>query len=276
MNKRYVIIALALGVVATSSASGQRRTSRRSGGRSSATAQRTRAVVEPLRALGGSMVGKTIKARHGAASGGFDFTLTGARLLEGKLLFDGVFSEPDGSLSAGEAVSATLVGTLSRSRHPRPGSGSSSRARAMQQAARQPQGREARGPEAAGQISQLSQATQSTARTTPPAPAPEGNKPPAPAGGVTEQTQSLYTAVETGSGCEVMFLKMELPARRGVAARASHPVQLGVVLAPTDNKAGEEINWAICRVVRMRDEGRDEQEIGKQLAQLNNLLAGGK
>lgn len=274
MRNFYVIIILS--VLMAAPASAQRRGARR-GGRTLPAVQRTRANAEPLRALGASLVGNIIKARASDTRPGFDFALTGARVSEGKLQFQGVVTRPGGPTATSESLTATLVGTLSRARNPRTGSSGAARSRATAMAARQaqqPQGREARGPETAGQISQLSQATQSTARTTPTPPAPEADKPAAEA--ATAQTQAQYAAIDTGSGCEVMFLKMEFPARLGVALPAGQPLQLGVVLALTDNKAGEQINQAICRVVRALDAEGAEQEMGKPLAELNALLAGSR
>ncbi len=71
-----------------------------------------------------------------------------------------------------------------------------------------------------------------------------------------------------------MYLKMQLPTQLATAARVRQPVQLGVVLAPMDNQAGEQINGNVCRIVRALGSGQKGQEVEAQIAQLNNLLAG--
>ena len=90
---------------------------------------------------------------------------------------------------------------------------------------------------------------------------------------MTEQTQSLYTAIDAGSGCDVLYVKIQLPPQLAARARAAEPVQIGVVLATLDNKRGEEINRHVCRVVRALSAG---QGVEDQLAQLNRLLSGGQ
>lgn len=77
-----------------------------------------------------------------------------------------------------------------------------------------------------------------------------------------EQTQSLYSSAESGSGCELLFLKMQFPAQ-------STPVQVGVVLAHQDNPRGNEINQAVCRIVRNL---AANQKTGEQVSKLNQIL----
>ncbi len=62
-------------------------------------------------------------------------------------------------------------------------------------------------------------------------------------GEVNEQTQSLYSAAEFGSGCELIYLRLQPPGQQA-------PLQVGVVLAHQDNEWGNQINQAVCRVVR--------------------------
>lgn len=82
-------------------------------------------------------------------------------------------------------------------------------------------------------------------------------------GEVNEQTQSLYSAAEAGSGCELLFLKLTPPGEK-------IPLQVGVVLAHQDNARGEEINHAVCRVVRtVNNKGNTAEAI----AALNRLLS---
>jgi hypothetical protein len=95
-----------------------------------------------------------------------------------------------------------------------------------------------------------------TARATNPIPrASDASAPrrevPRQTGERNEQTQSLYTPSETGSGCELIFLKMS------PGFLQKEPVQLGVVLAHQDNPLGERINQAICRVRRALDSKGD-------------------
>lgn len=82
------------------------------------------------------------------------------------------------------------------------------------------------------------------------------------AGEINEQTQSLYTPMEAGSGCELVYLKMKAPNQKT-------PVQVGVVLAAQDNEAGNQINQALCRVVRALNAKENTEE---PLATLNHLL----
>lgn len=82
-------------------------------------------------------------------------------------------------------------------------------------------------------------------------------------GEVSEQTQSLYSAAEAGSGCEMMFLKLTPPGQKT-------PLQAGVVLAHQDNEQGEQINHAVCRIVRALDEKAATDEA---LTELNQLLS---
>ena len=76
-----------------------------------------------------------------------------------------------------------------------------------------------------------------------------------------EQTQSLYSAAVVGTGCEVLFLRMDTPK----------DVQVGVVLRHQDNTRGGDINQAICRVARALEARSDAT---RALDDLNRLLAG--
>lgn len=270
MKKICSGLAVAVALLAAADASAQRR-GRGTGARRPAAAVRPAARVEPVRTLSGRMIGNRVVARLADDRTEFDYTLTGAQVVEGKLQFLGSVVEPGRAGAAVETASATLVGTLGRSREPWGRAGETRRPRPAGQQGAQPQGREARNPETAGQIGQLSQATQSTARTTQTPTAPEAKKP--AAGEVTEQTQSLYTAIDAGSGCDVLYVKLQLPPQLAARARAAEPVQIGVVLATLDNRRGEEINRHVCRVVRALSAGQGVEE---QLAQLNRLLSGGQ
>ncbi|MBA3713113.1 MAG: hypothetical protein H0W76_11790 [Pyrinomonadaceae bacterium] len=286
-----VLIAMAA-VALPIQAAAQQRGNRVGSVRRQQTPARTVAAVgipkatEPVRALTGKMQGNRIAARTSDDRPIFDYVITGAQVVDGKLQFQGTINQtgrnaaPKGATPSGMA-SAMLVGTLSRARNPWPNASAAPPRRASTtgqaatgQPATQPQGREARNPETAGSIGQLAQSTQSTARTTQTPTAPEGRKP--DGGEVTEQTQSLYTSVDTGTGCEIFFLQMQLPAHLTAASRASRPVQLGVVIAPMDNQRGEEINQHVCRIVRsLGSTPGGGQEAETQVAQLNQLLKSG-
>jgi hypothetical protein len=281
MKKIYLGLALiAATLLPLQDATAQRRQTK--GGARPPAAVGTPGAVEPVRALTGRMVGNKITARMRDDRPGFEYVVTGAKVVDGKLHFEGVISQSGkaGAKPGTMTTAAMLVGTLSRARNPWPSAASAPQraaraaAQTSGQPAAQPQGREARNPETAGNVGQLAQSTQSTARTTQTPTAPEGRR---PAGGeVNEQTQSLYTAIDTGSGCEIFFLKMQLPAPLTAAARASLPVQLGVVLAPMDNQAGEQINQRVCRVVRSLDGKGESKAIESQVAELNQMLAAGR
>jgi hypothetical protein len=82
-------------------------------------------------------------------------------------------------------------------------------------------------------------------------------------GEVSEQTQSLYSAAEAGSGCELIYLKLTPPGQ-------TNAIQVGVVLAHQDNARGQAINHALCRVVRaMTTKGNPSEA----LAQLNRAIS---
>jgi hypothetical protein len=274
MKKIFSGLALIVAVSIAADAAAQQRGRRAGRGRGRAAAVSAPARVEPTRTLGGRMIGNKVIARLPDDRTEFDYTVTGAQVVDGKLQFLGTVGQPGRVEAAAETASATLVGTVGRAREPWAWANAPRRPKPAEQTAQpaaQPQGGEARNPETAGQISQLSQATQSTARTTQTPTAPEGKK---PAGGeVSEQTQSLYTAIDAGSGCDVLYVKMQLPPQLAARARAAEPVQIGVVLAPLDNRRGEEINQHVCRVVRALASG---QGVEDHLAQLNRLLSGGQ
>ena len=250
---------------------------------------------EPVRALSASMKGNEIAARLGNDRPGFNYVVTGAEMVDGKLQLKGMIKPAQGG--AGESASAILVGTLSRARNPWPSANDSqaaartraannNNAAAQQGAAAttggnpapaagqtQQQGRETRNPENTAQLGSLSQSTQPTARTTQTPTAPQGQRP--SAGEANEQSQSLYSGdMAVGLGCEIIYLKMKLPAKMAAAAQTQgQPVQVGVVLAPTDNKSGEEINNQLCRVVHAMSSVGGGGDAQAQIDQLNRLLA---
>jgi hypothetical protein len=259
--KKQLWVIVAVGLMALPHVGAQQRARKGTPAGTSKAAGR----VEPLRTIGGNMMGNRITARSFDDRLVFDYTLRSASIVDGKLQFQGELSAGGSSPVAKEV--ATLTGTVARAANPWP-SAASQPSRQARSAAQQPQGREARSPEAASEVGQLAQATQPTARTTPTPTAPQGQR---PAGEPNEQTQSLYAGAAVGTGCEIMFLKMKLPAP--YATRAPEPVQLGVVLAPQDNQQGRQINQQICRIVRALDAKQSAASIEEQVTQLNRLLA---
>jgi len=151
---------------------------------------------------------------------------------------------------------------MSKTDNPWP-SASSEAPKPKAQANEQKQGREAKSAEASAQLGQLAQSTQDTARKTPPAP-----------GERNEQTQSLYAQSEMGTGCGVFFLSMDVPPRLRTAMGAGpRPVQLGVVLAPFDNRLGEEVNRRICAIVRMSGDKSADSRLSANVEEFNRFLA---
>ena len=243
------------------------------------------AHVEPVRTMRGSMLANVITARTSDNDQpGFDYTITGARVSEGRLELQGTIRSPTTNTGPVSTVTATLVGTLAKHRPTassyaaRAATSGTPPASASGQTRVQQQGRESTNPENAAQLGQLSQATQTTALATHPPTAPGGKQ---PAGTtlteqITEapvQTRALATATSGVTGCEVMFLKMQLPSQlKAYASGGNQMVQLGVVLVPLDNKIGNEINQRMCRIVRALDSKAGSGEAEDELTRLNRLL----
>jgi hypothetical protein len=215
--------------------------------------------TEARRAFSGFMQGRSIQVSTESADK-LVYRIDQARITNGKLEFTG--SILVNGKEAGK-VSSTLVGTTARASNPWPGSKTP-----VGKRREQPQGREARTPEAAGQLGSLAQSTQPTARTTP-APAGENR----PEGEVTEQTQSLYAKVDTGSGCELMFLSLTFPDQAAKILGSKGLAQLGLVLDPKDNQLGEDISSHVCQIVRVLGK-QDNKQTSEQLSKLNSILAG--
>ena len=236
-----------------------------------ATAEGGAAIrIEPLRVINGEMRGRTVSGQfnQGARLTNFTFTFTKAEVVNGRLQLRGKFALEGGGARLPDQVIPTIAGAIAEAVNPWPHPGEEERKDAQKskeeekKAGEQLQGREAKNPEAAGQLGQLAQSTQDTARKTPPAP---GEK--------TEQTQSLYAQSETGTGCGVMFLKLMLPHRlRARMGAVAGPVQLGMVLKAFDNERGEEIIKQMCRLAQTF-ENRDQSA---SLDQLNRLLLSSK
>lgn len=190
-----------------------------------AAAKGVPAALKPPHTASGVMKDNRIAVRRsdwikrGAAL--FDVTLTGARIVDGRLEFTG--SRRGAGRQKAQPITATLVATSARSANPWPNANaptSQPRQRAIQNA----------------------QGQQPTANQTQPPGNPQA-PPQAERAERNEQTQSLFSAGESGTGCELLFLKMQPTAQ-------SAPLQVGVVLAHQDNERGNEINKQVCRVVR--------------------------
>jgi hypothetical protein len=183
------------------------------------------AKTEPIRALSGVMWETRITVQRS------DWINEGKELFEYRLAsarivngrLEFVGSYRETGREKADVVTATLIATSARSANPWP-SASSSTARDRRRAA-QNQEREQ--------------------------------------GEVTEQTQSLYSAAEVGSGCELIYLKMQPP-------KYQSPLQVGVVLAHLDNQWGNQINQAICRVARALKANENTDEA---LGKLNRLIS---
>jgi hypothetical protein len=229
------------------------------------------ARVEPLRVIGGELQARTVTGQvkqGGVIATDFSFTITKAEIVNGKLQLSGDFALGGARRQMSDQVTATIGGVMSNAANPWPSAREERRSEAKKskeeekKAGEQQQGREAKNPETAAQLGQLAQATQDTARKTPPAP---GEK--------TEQTQSLYAESETSTGCGVMFLKLTLPRRlRARMGAIAEPLQLGVVLKPFDNERGEEIVKQVCLLLQ-KSENRNQ---AVSLTQLNRLLVSSK
>ena len=80
--------------------------------------------------------------------------------------------------------------------------------------------------------------------------------------------QSTSARTETSTACGVLFLRLTLPRRLRVRIGATaEPVQLGVVLKPTDNQRGEEIVKQICLL-----QAPESSNQSVNLNQLNSLF----
>jgi hypothetical protein len=257
--KRSIALILALGAAFTASPSaGAQGKGKRS--------QSAPGTHEPLRVISAQMRGHTIAGQFTANGrrSNFTFALSKGEIIDGKLQLRGEFrlgrEQSAGEQSAGEEVTAGVAGVMAKADNPWPDSSDSPE---PEKADEQKQGREAKNPETAAQLGQLSQSTQDTARKTPKVPA-ERN----------EQTQSLYAQAAAGTSCGVFFLSLDLPERlRTRMGAISRPVQIGVVLAPFDNRPGEEVNKRLCAIVRMSGDKSKSNQVSASIDELNRFLA---
>ena len=258
MNKKHLALILALGATFAPSPT--------VGAQAKKTVATSAAAhnVEPLRVINGQMRGREIAGRFMAKGrpADFSFVLSKAESAGGKLQLVGEFRLGQSSRAA-EPVKASIAGAMAKITDPWPSASDEEPEQKPKPGAdEQKQGREAKSPEASGQLGQLAQSTQDTARKTPKVP-----------GERNEQTQSLYAQAEMTTGCGLIFLSLDLPARlRARMGAGVRPLQLGVVLAPVDNKLGEDINRRICALLQISSKS-GENSLTASVEEFNRFLA---
>lgn len=224
--------------------------------------------AEPLRSIGGELNGRTVAGQFkvGGRDVPFTFVLTRAEVIGDRVQLSGDFAI---GARPSHKLQSWLVGSLATTENPWPSAGDEQpqeKPKEEAKAAEQKQGREAKNPETTGQMSQLAQSTQDTARKTPAAPAARN-----------EQTQSLYAQAQEELGCGAYYLTMAVPAQLRTAMGAgSQPVQMNVVLATLDNSRGEQISRLLCRVHRRLNNRSASDNPSGNLEKLNRLLNPGK
>jgi hypothetical protein len=237
-------------------------------------ATRAPSAAAAVRTVKGNLRGSVIAVRTVADRPAFDFVLAKAAIVNGKLELHGDALPPGRTTPKRGTLKATLVGTLAKEPTPEYLAARAKRNAARSGAARpssgqatpQTPGGPATTSETASDLGQLSQSTQSTARTTPEPAGTDGERP--------KTAKEPIKAAATGiTGCEVMYLRLELPPAY-VAAAGGKSVQLNVALAQIDNQHGVHVNQRICRVVRALEGGDETAEA--ELAELNRLVSGGK
>ena len=266
--RRLFVLLITMALLATAGASAQTRSSKR---RSAATSSTGAAAskVEPLRSIAGQLNGNTVNGDF-VGNGRpvpFTFTFKRADIVGDQVVVSGDF-QIGGRLS--QKLQSRLVATMATADNPWPSARDDApkekpKEKPKGQSGEQKQGRESRNPETTAQLGELSQATQDTARKTPPAP-----------GERNEQTQSLYAQAAEGIGCGAFYFTIELPPQLRTAMGAgAQPVQMNVVLAPIDNPQGEQISRLICRAHRLAGDKSTGDRSGS-LEKLNRLLGSAK
>ena len=262
--RRLFVLFITLAVLSSASAA-QVRASKRRGDARAPAGNAAASHVEPLRSIAGELHGRTVAGQFRANGRDvpFTFTFTRAEVVGDRVQLSGDFQ-------IGERVSqklrSRLVGTMATAENPWPSARDEEpqeqpKEKPKAQAAEQKQGREAKNPEAAAQLGELSQATQDTARKTPAAP-----------GERNEQTQSLYSQAQEGLGCGAFYFTLELPPQlRAAMGAGPQPVQMNVVMATIDNPQGEQVSRLICRVHRFAGNQSAGDNAGG-LETLNRLL----
>lgn len=185
----------------------------------------------------------------------FELTLVQSRIADGRLEFTGSYRLPGHAKAA--VVTATLVSTTARSANPWP-SATAPAAQPRQRAIQNAQGQQP----TANNVQPPGNPQTNNPATQQPAVAPSERTAERPIER-NEQTQSLFSAAETGTGCELLFLKLQPPGQ-------PTPTQVGVVLAHQDNERGVEINAAVCRVVRALNA---KENVDEAVRRLNQLLS---
>ena len=245
--RRLFVAVITLALLSAVSAPAQTRAKRQRTAASSSAATTVASAVEPLRSIAGELNGRTVAGEFNAGGRDvpFTFTFTRADVVGDRVRMSGDF-QIGGRVS--QKLQSRLVATMATADNPWPSAGDEApqekpkeRPKPNAKAGEQKQGREAKNPETAGQLSELSQSTQDTARKTPPAP-----------GERNEQTQSLYAQAAEGMGCGAFYFTIEMPPQlRAAMGAGTQPVQMNVVLATIDNPVGEQISRLLCRAHRM-------------------------
>ncbi len=133
-----------------------------------------RGQIEPLRVLSAIMRDNTIYVQMNDGRTRYEYFLSRAQLINGRLQFQGSWASSSGRVKVvAPIVTATLVGTMARIDNPWPNAAQRAPSRRLSS----PEVQERRGE-------------------------------------VTEQTQSLYAPTTVISGCGVIYLKLSLPDRR--------------------------------------------------------------
>jgi hypothetical protein len=225
------------------------------------SAPRSPTKIEPLRSIGGVMLGKTITINQSKNLPSFTYTITQAQLVNGNIQFQGVVRPVKGQ--AVNSVPARLVSTMATTR-PNPVKPNTPSATTTQP----------RTSEKAAALGQAAQASQTPPLSTTVQPTKQEEKK-RDVEEVTEETQSLYVNSEAGSGCEVMYLKLNMPKPLLGKVKAIQPVQLNVILYPRDNNLGIELNGHLCRIVRAINFKTEAKRLETLVSAFNQLLTSG-
>lgn len=198
---------------------------------------------------GGYLTSNVVAVRDASDRPIFDFVVTGASIVDGKLQLRGTVRKP-GATGAGTPATASLAGTLAKEPSPAYAEGRRRRAEAQRRmtpvpAAGATTDQKPGGPattgEAAGQMGQLAQSTQSTSRDTPEA-APEGGEKP------KDAKPAMKVEPTDTTGCDMLFFQLAVPGQFASAAGGQR-LQVNVALARRDNATGIGISRMICGVV---------------------------
>lgn len=264
--RRLFVLLITMALLSSAGVSAQTRGTKRRGA-ATPSADAAASKVELLRSIAGQLNGNTV---NGDIEGRgrpvpFTFTLRRAEIVGDQVVVSGDF-QVGARLS--QKLQSRLVATMATADNPWPSAGDEApkeRPKEKPKAGEQKQGRETKNPETTAQLGELSQATQDTARKTPPAP-----------GERTEQTQSLYAQAAEGIGCGAFYFTLELPPQLRTAVGAgAQPLQMNVVLAPIDNPQGEQISRLICRAHRLAND-KSAGDRTSSLEKLNRVLGSSK